>query len=95
MIEPYKKDKDINIMIWGVIYENGCSDIVFMERDPDSNKSEEDYQHLFQVIHEAWDDIGQEAVVNLIKNMDTRINVILRTKGWYTRFWILTAYSGN
>ena len=59
------------------------------------DKSEENYQHLFQVIHEAWDDIGQEAVVNLIKNMDTRVNVILRTKGWYTRFWILTAYSGN
>ena len=39
MIKPYKKDKDINVMIWGIIHENGRSDIVFMERDPDLNKS--------------------------------------------------------
>ena len=59
------------------------------------NKSEKDYQRLFQVIREDWDDIGQEVVVNLIKNMDTRVNAVLNAKGWYTRFWISTIYSGN
>ena len=50
------------------------------------SKSEEDYQCLFQAIREGWDDIGQEAVVNLIKNMDTRVNAVLNAKGWYIRF---------
>ena len=50
------------------------------------SKSEKDYQRLFQVIYEGWDDIGQEAVINLIKNMDTRVNAVLNAKGWYTRF---------
>ena len=59
------------------------------------NKSEKNYQYLFQVIHEGWDDIEQEVVVNLIKNMDTRINAVLNTKEWYTHFWISTIYSGN
>ena len=59
------------------------------------NKSEEDYQRLFQVIYEDWDDIEQETVVNLIKNMNIRINTILNAKEWYTRFWISTIYSGN
>jgi len=49
-------------------------------------KSEQDYQRLFQAIREAWDTIGQDAVVNLIKSMDTRVNAVLLAKGWYTRF---------
>ena len=40
MIQPFKKGKDISIMIWGAIYGNGRSDIVLLERDPDSEKSE-------------------------------------------------------
>ena len=40
MIESYKKDKDINVIIWNVIHENGRSNIVFMECGPDLNKSE-------------------------------------------------------
>ena len=39
MIDSYKKDKDISIMIWDVIYGNEHSNIVLMKRDPDSNKS--------------------------------------------------------
>jgi len=27
-------------MIWGVIYEDGRSDVIIMDRDPDSEKSE-------------------------------------------------------
>ena len=39
MINSYKKGKDINVMIWDVIYGNGRSDIVLMKRDPNLNKS--------------------------------------------------------
>ena len=39
MIDSYKKDKDINVMIWDVIYKNGRSNIVLIKRDSDLNKS--------------------------------------------------------
>jgi transposase len=39
MIQPYKKGKDISVMIWGAIYGDGRSDVVIMDRDPDSEKS--------------------------------------------------------
>ncbi len=39
LICPYKKDKDISVMIWGAIHGDGRSDVVIMERDPDSEKS--------------------------------------------------------
>jgi hypothetical protein len=39
MIQPYTKGKDISVMIWGAIHGEGRSDIVIMERDPDSEKS--------------------------------------------------------
>ena len=38
MIQPFKKGKDICVMIWGAIYGNGRSDIVFLERDPNLEK---------------------------------------------------------
>ena len=172
MIAPYKKGKDISVMIWGAIYGDGHSDIVIMDRDPDSeksgytansyltvlreqlprtwqpgmtfmqdnasihtaakvkkwledesipliewplyspdlnsieylwahlkqwigdhyselvnmDKSEEDYQRLFQAIREGWEAIGQDAINNLIKSMDTRVNAVLLAEGSYTRF---------
>jgi DDE superfamily endonuclease len=49
-------------------------------------KSEADYQRLYTAIHEGWDAIGQEAIDELIRSMDTRVNAVIRVKGWYTRF---------
>ena len=49
-------------------------------------KSEEDYQRLFRAIYEGWDAIGEEAMANLIKSMDNRVNAVIAAKGWYTRF---------
>jgi transposase len=39
MVEPFSKGKDISVMIWGAIYGEGRSDVVIMDRDPDSAKS--------------------------------------------------------
>jgi DDE superfamily endonuclease len=172
MIMPYKKGKDISVIIWGTIYGDGRSDVVIMDRDPDSEKSgysansylavlrdqisrvyqpgitfmqdgasihtakkvkkwfeeedvvvlnwppyspdlnpikhlwaqlkqwinehypdlvnmgksEEAYQRLFKAIREGWKAIGQEAINNLIKSMDIRINSVLNAQGSYTRF---------
>ena len=52
MIEPYKKDKDINVMIWDIIYGNERSDIVFMKRDPDSNKSRYSVNSYLNVLYD-------------------------------------------
>jgi hypothetical protein len=47
--------------------------------------SEEAYQRLFQAIREGWEAISQDAIDDLIKSMDTRVNAVLRAKGWYAR----------
>ena len=39
MIQFYKKDKDINVMIQSVIYRDGRSDVIIMDRDSDLEKS--------------------------------------------------------
>jgi hypothetical protein len=39
MIQPYKKRKDISVMIWGAIYSDRRLDIVIMDRDPNLKKS--------------------------------------------------------
>ena len=45
------------------------------------DKNEEDYQRLFQAIREGWDAIRQDAINDLIKSMDTRVNCVLEAKG--------------
>ena len=52
MINSYKKDKDINVMIWDVIYGNERSDIVLMKRDPNSNKSEYLFNSYLVVLYD-------------------------------------------
>jgi transposase len=172
MICPYKKSKDISVMIWGAIHGNGRSDVVIMERDPDANKSgytansyllvlndqlprtwqpgmtfmqdnasiytakkikewftqqaipvtdwppyspdlnpiehlwaqlkqwindnhpelnemsksEDAYQQLLSVIQEGWDAIAPESIETLVRSMDDRVNAVIYTEGWYTRF---------
>ena len=44
------------------------------------DKLEEDYQRLFRAIYEGWDVIGEEAVTNLIKSMDSRVNAVIAAK---------------
>ena len=48
--------------------------------------NEEAYQRLFEAIREGWEAISQEAIKELIKSMDTRVNCVLQADGWYTRF---------
>ena len=40
MIQLYKKDKDINVIIWDTIYKDDRSDVIIINRDPDLEKSE-------------------------------------------------------
>jgi hypothetical protein len=53
MIEPYKKGKDIRIMIWGGIWIGGRSDVVMMTRDEGSEKKGYTAQSYIQVLEEA------------------------------------------
>jgi transposase len=49
-------------------------------------ESKEAYQRLFQAIREGWEAIAQDAINDLIKSIETRVNSVIRAKGWYTRF---------
>jgi DDE superfamily endonuclease len=80
---PYSPDLNPIEHLWAKLKQwitAHYPDLVYM------GKSEEAYQRLFQAIREGWEAIGQDAVNNLFKSMDTRVNAVLRAKGSYTRF---------
>jgi DDE superfamily endonuclease len=53
MIEPYKKGKDICIMIWGAIWIGGRSDVIMMVRDENSPKKGYSRFSYLDVLEEA------------------------------------------
>ena len=53
MIEPYKKGKDICIMIWGKIWIGGRSNIIMMVRDEDTKKKSFTQRSYLAVLEEA------------------------------------------
>jgi transposase len=80
---PYSPDLNLIEHLWVQLKE------WIQDHYPELNemgKSEEDYQRLFQAIREGWEAIGQDAINDLIKSMDTRVNCVLKAKGWYTRY---------
>ena len=52
MINTYQKGKDISVIIWGIIYIEGRSDIVLLEHDPDLEKSGYTVNSYFTVLRE-------------------------------------------
>ena len=53
MIEPYKKGKDIRIMIWGGIWIKGRSDVIMMIKDKDTKKKSFTQKSYLAILIEA------------------------------------------
>jgi hypothetical protein len=53
MIEPYKKGKEIRIMIWGGIWIEGRSDVIMMTRDENTIKKSFTRHSYIEVLEEA------------------------------------------
>ena len=49
-------------------------------------KSEEAYQNLFEAIRGGWTAIASKAIEKLVKSINDRVNAVLYSEGWYTRF---------
>ena len=48
--------------------------------------TDEACQYLFKCIQEVWAEISAKRIEELIKSMNKRINAVIETDGWYTRF---------
>ena len=81
MIDPYKKDKDINIMIWDTIYENERSDIVLMKRDPNSNKSGYSFNSYLVVLRDQISQVYESSRIFIQDNV--LIYTIKKVKKWF------------
>ena len=53
MIKPYKKNKNIYIMIWSAIWIGGHSDVVIMVKDENVLKKEYSRFLYFNILEEA------------------------------------------
>ena len=96
-IKKWFEDEGIPVMEWP-LYSPDLNPIEhlwaqlkqwILDHYPELNEmgeSEEAYQRLFQAIREGWEAIAQDAINDLIKSIDTRVNSVIRAKGWYTRF---------
>ena len=80
-IAPYKKGKDISVMIWGAIYGDGRSDIVIMDRDPDSEKSGYTANSYLAVLRDQIPRTWQPGMVFMQDN--ARIHTAKKVQKWF------------
>jgi hypothetical protein len=81
MIQPYKKGKDISVMIWGAIHGDGRSDVVIIERDPDSEKSGYTSNSYLTVLSEQIPRTWQPGMTFVKDN--ARIHKAKKVKKWF------------
>jgi hypothetical protein len=41
---------------------------------------------IMELIEQAWEALGDDYFDRLIRSIDSRVNVVLEAKGWYTRY---------
>lgn len=80
MIQPYKKGKDINVMIWSAIHGNGRSDMMIIDRDSDSEKSGYIANSYPSVLRDQLPRIWQPGMTFMQNNPS--IHIAKRVKQW-------------
>ena len=68
-------------MIWGVIYEDGRSDVIIMDRDPDSEKSEYTANSYLTVLNDKLPRTWQLGMKFMQDN--ARIYTAKKIKKWF------------
>ena len=81
LICPYKKGKDISVMIWGAIHGDGRSDVVIMERDPDAAKSGYTANSYLIVLNDQLPRIYQPGMTFMQDNAS--IHTAKKVKKWF------------
>ena len=81
MICPYKKGKDISVMIWGAIHGDGRSDVVIMDRDPDSEKSGYTANSYLTVLNDQLPQTWQPGMTFMQDNAS--IHTAKKVKKWF------------
>ena len=49
-------------------------------------KKKEAEPQLFKFLHQAWENIRNEIVQDLIENMSRRIQAVIAAEGWHTKY---------
>ena len=81
MVQSYKKDKDINVMIWDVIYEDGRSDVIIINRDLNLEKSGYTINSYLTILNDQLSRIWQSEMTFIQDN--ARIHTVKKVKKWF------------
>ena len=50
------------------------------------NDSEVNRSFLYGCLVEVWNEVAQEAIVNLIESLPRRLRAVIAARGWYTKY---------
>jgi len=81
MIEPYKKGKDISIMIWAAIWGNERSELIVMSRDSQSKREEYLANSYIQVLEEVISTCWKPSLIFMQDNAP--IHKAGKVKKWF------------
>jgi hypothetical protein len=90
---PVPKGKDISIMIWGAIYLGGRSDLILMERDPESKRQGYSANSYLTVLKDQIPRVWQPGLVFVQDNAPIhtagKVDAWLENEGIITVDWPL------
>ena len=97
-MQTWFKNKDIQMLKWfsysfnfnsienlWVLFKKKTFKIYFNLNSFESKKNETEFQ-LFKILQQAWKNIRNEVVQNLIENMPRRIQTVIAAEGWHTKY---------
>ena len=86
MLKWFSYSFDLNFIenLWA-LFKKKIFKMYFDLNSLEGKKNETESQ-LFKILQQAWENIRNEVVQNLIENMPRRIQAVIAAEGWHTKY---------
>ncbi|PQE07784.1 transposable element tc1 transposase protein [Rutstroemia sp. NJR-2017a BVV2] len=87
MVQIYRTDKNMKVMVWAAFWDTGRSNLYIMDRDFEAAKfGYTAKSYLESCLQAAWDTLDDTLFENLIESMPRRIEACIAAEGWHTKY---------